>query len=197
MYICIWVLEKFLNGYPYKTPFLQYIHINTQNAPQPILYIYVCMCIRIYACIYVCMCICIVCVGVLESEGVLATLRSLPHFVFAVTILRGDNVMFPPSLCVCGYNSMGWRTAKRGRVIEGCLQWHQAKFLCQHGVCVSVTPFLPLNFLHIDAYWAEWITKLLDLQGVVCDGHVPLLDVVQLLTDLKLSRGCVGRKNLT
>ena len=50
---------------------------------------------------------CIVCVGLLESKGVLAPLHSLPHFVFTVTILQGDNVMFPPSLCVCGYNSTG------------------------------------------------------------------------------------------
>ena len=50
--------------------------------------------------------------------------------------------------------------------------------------------------IHIDAYRVERVTKLLDLQGVARDGYVPLLDIVQLLVELKPSCGCVGRENL-
>ena len=46
-------------------------------------------------------------------------------------------------------------------------------------------------------YRVEWVAKLLDLQGVACDGHVPLLDIVQVLAELKLSCDCVGRENIS
>ena len=54
-----------------------------------------------------------------------------------------------------------------------------------------------LIIIHIDAYRVERVAKLLDLQGVARDGHVPLLDIIQLLAELKISCGCVGRENLS
>ena len=51
--------------------------------------------------------------------------------------------------------------------------------------------------VHIDAYQAKRVAKLLDLQGVAHDGHIPLLDIIQLLAELKLSRGSVGGENLS
>ena len=50
--------------------------------------------------------------------------------------------------------------------------------------------------IHIYAYLAEPVTKLLDLQGIARDGRVPLLDVVQLLAELNLPCGCVRHENL-
>ena len=35
------------------------------------------------------------------------------------------------------------------------------------------------------------LTQLLNLQGVVADGHISLLNVVQLLAELKLACNCV------
>ena len=54
-----------------------------------------------------------------------------------------------------------------------------------------------LIIIDINAYRAKRVAKLVDLQGVACDGHVPLLDVVQLLAELKLPRGCVLLENLS
>ena len=41
------------------------------------------------------------------------------------------------------------------------------------------------------------VAYFLDLQGVVGDGHVPLLNIVQLLKELKLACGLVGFKYLS
>ena len=49
--------------------------------------------------------------------------------------------------------------------------------------------------LHLYAYRAKEVAKLLDLHGVACDGDVPLLDVARLLAELKLSCCCVSREN--
>ena len=40
-------------------------------------------------------------------------------------------------------------------------------------------------------------SSTLTLMEPSCDGHVPLMDVVQLLVELKLSCNCVGRENLS
>ena len=49
---------------------------------------------------------------------------------------------------------------------------------------------------NVDIDRPEGVTQLLDLQDVDVDGHIPLFNVVQLLAELKLSCGCVGRKYL-
>ena len=68
---------------------------------------------------------------------------------------------------------------------------------CAKPWCEAAEAYLHhLIIIHIDAYQAEQVAKLLDLQGVACDGHVLLLDVVQLLVELKLPCGCVRRENL-
>ena len=55
------------------------------------------------------------------------------------------------------------------------------------------------NFIIIDddVDRSEDVARLLDLQGVVGDRHIiPLLNIVQLLTELKLVCNYVGRENL-
>ena len=41
----------------------------------------------------------------------------------------------------------------------------------------------------------EGVVELLDLQGVACDRHVPLLDIIQLLVELKFPCNRVGRED--
>ena len=41
----------------------------------------------------------------------------------------------------------------------------------------------------------EGVTQLLDLQGIACDRHVPLVHAVQLLSKLELSCNRVGRED--
>ena len=53
-----------------------------------------------------------------------------------------------------------------------------------------------LIVIDVYAYRAERVAELLDLYGVCRDGHVPLLNVVQLLAELKPSCGCICRENL-
>ena len=54
------------------------------------------------------------------------------------------------------------------------------------------------NFIIIDddVDRSEDVARLLDLQGVVGDRHVPLLNIVQLLLELKLASCHVASKNL-
>ena len=47
--------------------------------------------------------------------------------------------------------------------------------------------------VNIDIDRPEGVAQLLDLQGVVANRHIPLLDVIQLLAELKVSCGCVIR----
>ena len=53
--------------------------------------------------------------------------------------------------------------------------------------------FVTIN-INIDQ--AEGVAQLLDLQGVVCNRHIPLFNVIQLLMELKFTCGCVGREDL-
>ena len=53
-----------------------------------------------------------------------------------------------------------------------------------------------LIIIDVDVDGAKRVANALYLGGLVRHGHVFLLDVVQLLAELKLARGCVCGKNL-
>mgnify|MGYP006872761979 CR=1 FL=1 len=48
-------------------------------------------------------------------------------------------------------------------------------FLLYEAITLVELDLHHLITLHVDAYWAEWVTMLLNLQGVAWDGHIPLL----------------------
>ena len=56
--------------------------------------------------------------------------------------------------------------------------------------------FAPFYIVDDDIDRFEGVTQLLDLQGIAYDRHIPLLNIVQLLMELKLVCGCVGCKDL-
>ena len=53
-----------------------------------------------------------------------------------------------------------------------------------------------LIIVDVDVDGAKQVAKALYLGSVVRHGHVFLLDVIQLLAELKLARGCVRGENL-